>query len=255
MKIKTILTLFLLTLIYGKQFAQTFTPESEDDGVKVPSSKLLISGIGDGPLFNGTPKFLELYVVEDVPDLSSYGLETIHNGKGTTGIEFTFPPIAASAGSYLYVTTDAVRFRHWFNFPPDYLVFSINFNGNDAVALYEHHTIVDVFGAAEEDGTGSAWEYTDGFAYRMKNKTNTPKFNSNDWLFSGAGAWNGESDNASAVIPFPDGTFNTKTNKRKRNNSAPKNHALSTTKGNLSVGISLESCIDHCCGERLGDGL
>lgn len=253
MKVKTILTLFILTLIYGKQFAQNFAPSSEDVGTNTPESKLLISGIGDGPLFNGTPKFLELYVSKDISDLSIYGLETIHNGTGTTGVEFTFPPLAAQAGSYLYVTTDANRFRHWFNFPPDYLVFSIQINGNDAVALYEHSKIVDVFGAVRKDGAGSSWEYTDGFAYRKKNRTNTPEFNTDDWLFSGAGAWKDESNNASAEIPFPTGTFNTERSRPK--GSDPATHAITNVKDRYDFNVSLESCTDHCCGERLGDGL
>ncbi len=34
--------------------------------------QMLISGVVDGPLTNGTPKAIELYVYEDIADLSNF---------------------------------------------------------------------------------------------------------------------------------------------------------------------------------------
>lgn len=67
------------------------------------SAQLLIGGVIDGPLTDGIPKAVEVYVVSDIPDLSRYGLGSANNGGGTDGEEFTFPAVAASAGDFIYV--------------------------------------------------------------------------------------------------------------------------------------------------------
>ncbi len=172
------------------------------------SGNLIISGVGDGPLTGGTPKFVELYVVNNIADLSVYGLESANNGGGTSGVEFTFPAAAATAGSYIYVATSTLEFNDWFGFMPDYTSISaVNVNGDDAVVLYENSVIVDVVGDINVDGTGTSWEYTNGFAYRNSNTGPSATFVTSEWTFSGIDAWVGETDNASAVAPFPTGTF------------------------------------------------
>lgn len=70
------------------------------------ASDLVISGVIDGPLTGGIPKAVELYVVNDIADLSVYGIGTANNGGGTDGVEFTFPADSASAGSYIYVASE-----------------------------------------------------------------------------------------------------------------------------------------------------
>jgi|GEM_PF-3409928 len=171
------------------------------------SSDLIITGVGDGPLNGGTPKFMELYVVNNIADLSIYGIESTNNGVGTVGVEYSFPAVAAAAGSYIYVASSTVEFTNWFGFAPDYATIAININGDDAVALYENFVVVDVFGDVNVDGTGTAWEYTDGFAYRANNTGPSTTFNIGEWTFSGIDAWDGEITNATATTPFPTGTF------------------------------------------------
>lgn len=247
------IALLLFLFVSSNLFAQS--AHNNDNKSIAPSSSLMISGIGDGPLFNGTPKFVELYVLEDISDLSIYGLETIHNGSGVSGVEFTFPALKASKGQYLYVTTDASRFRHWFHFAPDYLVFSIQVNGNDAVALYHNQSIVDVFGSVDDAGTVSSWDYTDGFAYRKKNKAHTASFNTEDWLFSGAGAWEGETENATAVIPFPAGTFSIGNRRNVACISEQTPEQFQSSLQQLSKIGPAGSCEAHCCDRSLVDGL
>ena len=46
------------------------------------ASDLVISGVIDGPLTGGIPKAVELYVVNDIADLSVYGIGTANNGGG-----------------------------------------------------------------------------------------------------------------------------------------------------------------------------
>lgn len=57
----------------------------------IQANDLVISGVIDGPLSGGVPKAVELFVVNDIADLSTYALGTANNGGGTDGEEFTFP--------------------------------------------------------------------------------------------------------------------------------------------------------------------
>ena len=61
------------------------------------SGDLQITAVFDGPLSGGLPKGVELYVVNDIPDLSQYGLGSANNGGGSDGEEFTFPTGSATA--------------------------------------------------------------------------------------------------------------------------------------------------------------
>ena len=61
------------------------------------SPNLIITGAYDGPLSGGTPKGVELYAINDISNLSGYGLGSANNGGGTDGQEFTFPAVAVTA--------------------------------------------------------------------------------------------------------------------------------------------------------------
>ena len=62
----------------------------------------------DGPLSGGVPKVIELFVRNDIPDLSIYGFGSANNGGGSDGEEFTFPADAASAGSFIYIAYESL---------------------------------------------------------------------------------------------------------------------------------------------------
>ncbi|MEZ4948806.1 MAG: hypothetical protein R2784_05380 [Saprospiraceae bacterium] len=79
-----------------------------------------MTGVFDGPLTGGVPKGVELYVVNDIADLSIYGLGSASNGGGTDGEEYTFPAVSATAGDYIYVTNDSAAFVAFFGFSPDF---------------------------------------------------------------------------------------------------------------------------------------
>ena len=78
------------------------------------ANDIVISGVIDGPLSGGVPKAVELYVINDISDLSEYGIGTANNGGGTDGEEFTFPAVSASAGSYIYVASEIDGFTAFF---------------------------------------------------------------------------------------------------------------------------------------------
>ncbi|MDH5371400.1 MAG: endonuclease I, partial [Acidimicrobiia bacterium] len=131
------------------------------------ASDLIITGVVDGPLSGGIPKVIEVLVVNDVADLSVYGLGSANNGGGSDGEEFTFPSDSASAGDYLCIASEAIGFDSFFGFGPDYTTGAASINGDDAIELFLDGSVVDVFGDINVDGTGEPWEYLDGWASRL----------------------------------------------------------------------------------------
>ncbi|MDF1594927.1 MAG: ExeM/NucH family extracellular endonuclease [Acidimicrobiia bacterium] len=169
---------------------------------------IVISGVVDGPLTGGIPKAIELYVVNDIDDLSIYGVGSANNGGGTDGEEFTFPAVSALAGTYLYVASESVGFTDFFGFAPDYTSAAANVNGDDAIELFMNGIVVDVFGDINVDGSGQPWEYLDGWAYRVADTgQDGSTFVLANWTFSDPNALDGETSNATATTPFPLGTF------------------------------------------------
>ncbi len=171
---------------------------------------LLITGIVDGPLSGGTPKAVEFYVIQNISDLSVYGFGSANNGGGTDGEEFTFPAGSATAGSFIYVASEAIQFNNFFGFSPDHTSSAANINGDDAIELFKEGAVVDVFGDINVDGNGEPWEYLDGWASRISGTgPDGSTFILANWTFSGPNALDGETSNATATSPFPLGTYST----------------------------------------------
>lgn len=173
-----------------------------------PSPDLIISGVFDADLSGGLPKGVEIYVVNNIADLSTYGLGSANNGGGTDGVEYAFPAESATAGDHLYVTTDSTAFYTWFGFSADYIDPSgVNVNGDDAIELFSNGVVIDVYGDINVDGTGTAWEYADGWAYRVSNTgPDGSTFVPANWTFAN-GDFNNFTSNAGATNPMPVGTF------------------------------------------------
>lgn len=169
---------------------------------------LVITGVIDGPLSGGTPKAVELYAINNVPDLSICGIGSASNGGGTDGEEFTFPADPVTAGSFIYVATEAVEFANFFGFAPDYTNGSApNINGDDAIELFCNGVVTDVFGEITYVGA-QPWNHQDGWAYRNDNTgPDGTTFQIGSWSFSGPNALDGETSNATAATPFPIGTY------------------------------------------------
>ena len=171
-------------------------------------SDLLISGIFDGPL-SSAPRGVEIFVRQDIADLSDYGLGSANNGGGSDGEEFTFPAVAASAGDVIYVTNDSLAFISFFGFAPDYEDPVSGISGDDAYELFHLGAVVDVFGEPDVDGTGTPWEYLDGWAYRKQcaQCAGGANFIDENWLYSGTDVFDGTLINADAALPYPAATY------------------------------------------------
>lgn len=171
------------------------------------AQNMVITGIFDGPL-SSAPRGLEIYVLNNIADLSLYGVGSANNGGGTDGQEFTFPAISATAGDYIYITNNAVSFVDFFGFAADYEDPTAGISGDDAFELFFNGSVIDVFGEISVSGGGQPWEYTDGWVYR-KDCTGPDGtiFLLANWTYSGLDVFDGATTNATSSSPFPLGTY------------------------------------------------
>jgi endonuclease I len=174
-----------------------------------PSTCLLLTGVFDGPLPGGLPKGVELSATCAIPDLSRYGLGSANNGGGTDGVEFNFAAGELSAGTFVYVSSEADKFEEFFGFAPSATSQrAVSVNGDDAIELFLDGVVVDVFGEINSDVNGKAWGYTDGFAYRNSGMgPDGATFLRAHWTFSGANALDHAATNAAAAGPMPIGQY------------------------------------------------
>jgi hypothetical protein len=112
-----------------------------------------------------------------------------------------------SAGTFLYITGNATGFNNWFGFSADFVAGGMIHNGNDNFVLKNGGFAIDQFGQFGVDGTGTGWEYTDGWAYRNSGTKKEVPFIEAEWSYSGPNALDGETSNATAANPFPLGTW------------------------------------------------
>lgn len=201
---------------------------------------LIITGTYDGPLTGGTPKGVELYVVNDIPDLSIYGIGSANNGQGTDGEEFTFPAEAATAGDFIYIATEEPNFTAFFGFAPNYTDGSMAINGDDAVELFQNGAVIDTFGDINVDGNGEPWEYLDGWAYRVDGSgPDGTTFDLASWTFGGVDALEGGMTNASANVPFPIGTYSPMVNTNPSITITSPNNGQAFPEGTTSVELTI----------------
>ena len=186
----------------------------EGNAFGAPTNSMIITGVYDGSLSGGTPKGVEVYVLTDIADLSLFGVSSVGNGGGSTAgnVEFAFPAGPATAGTFIYVSTESTNFNTFFGMNPTHTSGSMGINGDDSIELYENGQIIDVFGDVNKDGTGEAWEYLDGWAYRKSNSSpEGTTFTLANWTFSGVNGLEGGTNNATATNPFPIGTYENNT--------------------------------------------
>ena len=172
---------------------------------------MVITGAFDGPLAGGTPKLIEVYVINDITDLSTYGFGSANNGEGTDGQELTFAG-SATAGDFIYITDGGnggeANFMTYFGIEPDYVSSSASINGDDALELFSGGVVIDTFGDINADGTGTPWEYLDGWAYRTDSTgPEGATFTDLNWIFSGANAIDNCTSNSTCTSVFPIGSY------------------------------------------------
>lgn len=142
----------------------------------------------------GRVRAVHLKVLEDITDLSIYGIEVATNGADpypANPIDYIFPEVSASQGENILLVRDddftnaEAFFEGYFS---DFTVFQttkMSQNGDDAILLYKNQTAIESFGQPGTDGTGLYWEYTNSWAYKLGNEWIYPGPNS--VVFAGTG--------------------------------------------------------------------
>ncbi|MDP4826606.1 MAG: hypothetical protein NWR73_02900, partial [Flavobacteriales bacterium] len=177
-------------------------------GLNASAQDMLITAIYDGSLAGGNPRGIELYVVNDIPDLSLYGIGTAFNTTPSNGVDYTFPADAATAGTYIHVVKSAAEFNTYFGLTATYVVGSIfDFNGDDSVELFFNGAVIDVYGAPGTDGTGLAWEYMDSWSYRISGTAASTTWDPASWTVAGINVYDPATTNAAASPAMPIETF------------------------------------------------
>ncbi len=185
----------------------TYTLTITDNDI---SPSLVLVGIYDAPLAGGLPKGVELYATDYIADLSRYGISSATNGAGVPAVqEWTFPAASANAGECIFVSADSAQFANFFGFAPTFVTTSnaISNNGDDGVILYFNGAPLDFFGDPNVDGTGTAWEYLDGWAYRLSGSGPDTAFNIANWTFSGINVFDNQTTNATTPTPYPNCSY------------------------------------------------
>lgn len=185
----------------GATLASTFT--STFKTINALQLQGIMSFQAGGTSSSGRDRAIHLRANVAIADLSIYGIGIPNNGGGTVGKEVSLPSMSISAGADIILIRnddEAELTTYLGTCFSDFDVKltddsgKINFNGDDAVELYKNTTVIEIYGDADVDGTGQAWEYTGSWAYRQPDGS----FNT--------GALNctlNQTDNASSPCPYP----------------------------------------------------
>lgn len=172
---------FLLTMLLG--LSSLFAQEP------------ILSAIADGDCTGGNPKMVEIFA-EGTVDFSLYSLERQSNGGDWTATT-NLAEFGTVTDDYVYVYSDsndpeifAQEFSDAVNVWENSVV---NVNGDDGIRIVRDSdgAVIDQFGANGVDGTGTAWEYTDGYARRNNGSGPDGVFIETNWSY-GLGLFDGQ---------------------------------------------------------------
>lgn len=176
----------------------------------IPSAvhaQLVLSGLVDGPLSGGTPKAIELYATQDIPDLSVCGVELVSNAGSTAGTVETAFTGSINAGERYYVATEEVEFTAVFGFAPNQTSNDVNHNGDDDVYIYCNGALVDVWGGSDGLGnSGTDYDILDSYAYRKDGEGPNTTFTISEWTIAPPNTLDGlDAPTLKSTLPF--GTY------------------------------------------------
>ena len=180
----------ILDLIAGNNVETTLQDKItiviyDDDST--PKENLVLAGVFDiGATEDYENYGVELFAINDIPDLSNYSLGTANNGGGTDGIEIPLPSISLERGDSYFICDSKSRFKRFFGVDADLEHPAMFISGNDAIELFEQGQVIDTYGAIDVNGIGENWEYSDGWAVRNPNTgPDGATFNIDNWTLSG----------------------------------------------------------------------
>lgn len=153
----------------------------------------------------GRVRAIHVRAREDIPNLGIYGIEIASNGAAPNpaDIDFVFADgTSAAAGEDILIVRDldeALAATYFGSCYSNFTVISstaMTHNGDDAILLYLNGVAVESFGEPGVDGTGTFWEYTDSWAYKL----------GEEWVYAGVGCVVnavGEATDATSTCRYP----------------------------------------------------
>lgn len=157
----------------------------------------IITAIADGDCTGGLPKVVEIYA-DGTVDFSLYSLEKSPNGAAF-GSSLNLQDLGTVTDDFVYIYKDDTSDNSIFSteFPSAVNTLettsgAVSFNGDDGIriVLDSDASVIDQYGEAA-DGTGTPWEYKDGYAKRLNGTSPNGTFTEADWGFHN-GDLNGE---------------------------------------------------------------
>lgn len=143
---------------------------------------------------------VHLRVLEDIADLSQYGLGIANNGGGSDGREINFPEGPASKGDDILLIrdVDVPNISAYFgdcyqDFEQVIETSGLNFNGDDPFELYNGNTVIETYGDVQVQGNGLFWEYTGSWAWKING----------EWEYAAVDCAATATSNAGALCPYP----------------------------------------------------
>lgn len=172
---------------------------------------VILTGIIDGPYTGGHPKAVELYV-SGTEELTDWSIVRYANGETTISDTTTLSGIFTNEFVYVIFTGGDDEFETIWGNEGDFAnVFTgpaPNHNGDDAVALLNASSeLVDVYGQIGVDGTGTAWECLDSYAYRIDDTGPETTFNVTNWTVGAVDLLDGQADPVTIASLVPFGTY------------------------------------------------
>jgi len=178
--------------------AQWIDEGANEVPVSSNGSTVFFTELADPQNSSDAGRFVELYNNGDTDvDLSAWVLQRWTNGNADPSAPVSLTG-TISAGGYYVVCNDEVKFNTTYSLVCDQDVGTggvSDSNGDDNLALIDDFgSIVDMFGVAGEDGTGTGHEFEDGRAERAETVTQgNPIWDETEWYIdndSGGGDGN-----------------------------------------------------------------
>jgi hypothetical protein len=152
----------------------------------------IITMISDGDCSGGKPNVVEIYAQGTV-NFADFSVQIQTNSNTTWGNIENLAALGTVTDAFVYIyrDTDASEFATEFSSVSGVgITGALNYNGDDRVRIVNDATsaIVDQYGVDGTDGSGTPWEYQDGFAKRNNQSTpNAGSFDVSNWTVSTGG--------------------------------------------------------------------
>ena len=164
----------------------------------INAQDLILQGIidFDVPTAGNDGKAIHVLAVNDIENLSLYGIGVANNGGGTDGEEYTFPAVSVLAGDNIMVARSPEAMASFLGATEANLMLAssdIGQNGDDAIELFYNGEVIETFGDVDVLGTGQTWEYVDSFAYKVDGA----------WDYAAINCTDDAETSASSSCPYP----------------------------------------------------